>query len=126
MIEASSAYIALFGDFFSPKEVEEKTGLVFKKKHEVGELGSYGRFKGKKYPFGHAVLEAPEDLPWQAQLEWLLEFVLPHTAVLRSHGVTDGKIHITYTFDDQCNLEYEPELVEKLARFGFRFTVSCY
>lgn len=119
-------YIALFGDSFSPAKVEQETGLKFNQKHEVGQIGQRGRFKGKPFPFGHAILEAPEKIEAEAKLEWLLDTALPHTATFRHLGVTYGKIHVTYAYDSQCNLEYEPKIMEKIARAGFSFTITCH
>jgi hypothetical protein len=119
-------YIALFGDSFSPAKLEQETGLKFDRKHEVGQIGQRGRFKGKPFSFGHAILEAPENIEPEAKLEWLLDIALPHTETFRRLGITCGKIHVTYAYDSQCNLEYEPEIVEKIARLGLSFTVTCY
>ena len=51
---------------------------------------------------------------------------MPYTNDLKLLGATYGKIHVTYAYDHQCNLEYEPEMVEKLARLGYAFTITCY
>ena len=118
-------YIAVQGDFFSPTKAEQETGLKFSNKAEVGDIGNHGRFKGRPYPFGHAVLEAPEVMTL-GKLDWLLDSVTPHKATLKQLGVTDGKVHVTYAYDSQCNLEYPPEIVEKLAKLGFAFTITCY
>lgn len=36
------------------------------------------------------------------------------------------KIHIDFFNDGQCNLEYNNEDLEKLAKLGTAFTISCY
>lgn len=36
------------------------------------------------------------------------------------------KIHIDFFYDGQCNLEYNNEDLEKLAKLGTAFTISCY
>jgi hypothetical protein len=119
-------FIALFGDSFSPTKIERETGLKFNKKNEVGDIGQRGRFKGKPYPFGHAILEAPEEIENGEKLAWLLDKILPYKEVLNRLGVTHGKVHITYAYDSQCNLEYEPQIMEKITKLGFIFTITCY
>jgi hypothetical protein len=119
-------YIALFGDSFSPAKMEQETGLKFNKKNEVGDIGQRGRFKGKPYSFGHAILEAPEEIENWEKLAWLLDRILPYKDALNRFGVTDGKVHVTYAYDSQCNLEYEPEIMEKIAKLGLVFTITCY
>ena len=120
------AYILLVGDAFSPEKAERETGLTFQQKNEPGEIGTRGRYKGQPTPFGWAMLKPPEEGDETRQFEWLFNAALPHIETLRRLGATDGKLHITYAYDTQCNLGYEPELMAKLARLGLAFTISCY
>lgn len=119
-------YIAIFGQFFSPAKTEQETGLQFSKKNEVGNISPRGRFKGKPYSFGHAILEAPQEIQNSEKLAWLIDTMLPYTEILKHQGVTYGKVHVTYAYSSQCNLEYEAAIVEKIARLGFVFTITCY
>ena len=36
------------------------------------------------------------------------------------------QIHLDFFYDGQCNLEYHKEDLEKLAKLGAAFTISCY
>lgn len=120
------SYISLFGEAFSPAEAERTTGLTFDSKREPGVLWEKGPRKGEPYGFAFATLHAPEDLSEPEQFDWLLTRVGPHMEKLHSLGVTDGKFHVTYAFDAQCNLEFEPAFIARLAELGLAFTVTCY
>lgn len=124
MITDTLASIVLFGEKFSPSQAEKSTGLIFTEKHEAGEVGTKHRFKGKAYPFGHAVINAP-DAKEQNEIHMLLDMVLPHIDSLRTLGVTSGKLHLTYRYASQCNLEFDPDFLAKLARTGLELTIGC-
>ncbi|MEM7347401.1 MAG: hypothetical protein AAF485_24445 [Chloroflexota bacterium] len=126
MIVEAWSFIALWGDSFSPNRAEAITGLKFTQKHEVGQVGQQGRFRNKPYPFGHAVLKAPETINNDNKIEWLLDTILPHIETIRDLGMTYGKIHVTYGYVSQCNLEYTPEIVDKIARSGLMFTITSW
>lgn len=116
-------YIALFGETLSPSKVESETDLVFKDKHEVGDIRDVD---GKPYEEGYALLEAPQELDGEKQVEWVLDAALRHRQYLGSQPGVHGKFHVTYAYTSQCNLEYEPEFIEKLSKTGLALTISCY
>src|SRR5262245_57905011 len=105
MLTNTLASIVLFGEKFSPSKAEQKIGILFTEKHEVGEIGSEGRFKGKPYPFGYAVIGTSAKVENPHQIEMLLETILPHMDMLRNMGVRYGKLQLTYGYSSQCNLE---------------------
>ncbi len=119
-------HIALCGDTFSPAKAEHLTGLRFSQKHEPGQIATWGRFKGKPYPFGAATLVSPKGLSASQALAWLLDAVEPHVETLKQLGADDNAFHITYAYESQCNLEFEPNLLARLAQPGFRLTITCY
>lgn len=49
--------IILEGDQFSPRKLVERTGLTIKSLAEYNEISNRGRYKGKKSPYGLAVLK---------------------------------------------------------------------
>jgi hypothetical protein len=116
-------YIALFGEILSPKKAESETDLVFKDKHEVGDLRTPD---GKPYEQGYALLEAPQELDGEQQIQWLLEAAYRNRSHLGLSSGVDGKFHVTYAYDSQCNLEYGAEFLSKLCDIGLALTISCY
>jgi len=57
MIEELDVRCHLSGDKFSPKKVEELTGVKLIQKKEVGEIGiTKGPFKGQPVKYGSSVL----------------------------------------------------------------------
>lgn len=126
MISFTRASIALFGDSFSPSKARDLTGLQFTQIHEVGEIGIKGRFKGRPYPFGHAVIEVPVKGEDNAPLILALESIAPHISELRTLGMTYGKCLITYGYDSQCNISFSPEVISALAKTGLELDISCH
>ena len=119
-------YVALFGESFSPNEAEKNTDIKFTVKNEVGEIGKRGKYKDKPYNFGYALLEPPKGIDDLQQIEWLVDTMVKNICILRKCGVIDGKFHVTYAYDSQCNIEYEPQFLSKLVEIGLAFTISCY
>lgn len=126
MISFIRVSIALFGDSFSPRKASELTGIHFTELHELGEIGINGRFRGRPYPFGHAVIEVPVEGEDNGPLILALESIAPHINELRTLGMTYGKCLITYGYDDQCNLSFSPEVLSALAKTGLELDVSCH
>lgn len=118
-------YLQLQGEAFSPAAAERETGLSFSERHEPGETGAKGRYRGRPTPFGSATLRAPEEVDPAERLDWLLDTVLPHADALRRLGGLEGWLHSTVYFDAQCNLDYPPDRLRKLARLGVPYTVTC-
>lgn len=118
--------LELQGDTFSPSEAERLTGLSLVRKVEPGELGKCGRHRGQPTPYGAAALAVPEAVPEGQKLEWLLATALEHLSTFQRLGADDPEVYAAYAFDAQCNLSYTPSELDKLARLGLPFSVSCY
>jgi hypothetical protein len=120
------SYLSLCGTIFSPAQTERETGLVFSMKNEPGEIGERGRYRGKPYPFGHAILKAPDGSEAPTGLDRLLDLALVHVNELKKIDFLEGVVHVDYAYNQQCNLEFKPETLAKLARLGFALTITCY
>src|ERR1043166_7495069 len=119
-------YLVLWGERFSPRRAEELTGLTLSKKDEPGEIASRGRHKGQPRPYGAADIEVSKDVASNHRLESLLELAGPHLETLRKAGVSSCHVHVDVRYWDQCNLEFEPEVIARIAALGLAFTISCY
>jgi hypothetical protein len=75
---------------------------------------------------GHAALEAPGEAEGISGLDRLLDLALQHMNGFRRAGAQEGVVHVDCAYDKQCNLEYEPETLSKLAQLGFALTLTCY
>jgi hypothetical protein len=85
------------GDHFSTAKAQMMTGLVFSKKHEVGENETIGPNKGKPSNYGSAVLHAPKDIAENhtyAGLEWVVDNVKDNIKVLLECGAEDMYLDI--------------------------------
>lgn len=116
----------LFGASFSPADAESKTGLVFSDPVEPGARGRSGRYKGKPTPYGSARLDTSDDAPWSTKLHGLLELLETHIAALRECGAEDIRLTHAYFHDGQCNHEFSPEEMRRIARLEISLCISCY
>lgn len=119
-------YLVLWGEHFSPRLAEEVTGLLLTKKYEPGEIAIRGRYKGQPRQYGAAEIEVPKEVESPRRLTLLLELSAPHLETLRKSGATSCHVHVDVRYWDQCNLEFEPEVLARLAALGLPFTISCY
>jgi hypothetical protein len=118
-----------YGTSFSPSTAERETGLPFHFKNEVGEIGSLGRYRGESLPYGSSTLFPP----YQATkdnaaygTEWLADVVLKHRAQYEAAGATEMTLSLRVIHDGQCNLEFSPQLLRKIANSGMLLILSCY
>jgi hypothetical protein len=118
-------YIAK-GDTFSPELAEAKSGINFDSKIEPGDIGETGLYRGRPTPHGYAQKAWPDDE---------VELVSPHidffAAITKldlaatTAGADDRVIHLDVKYGNQCNLEFSPSFVKRLALLDLTVTVSC-
>jgi hypothetical protein len=118
--------LTLWGEQFSPRRAEEATGLTLVHTKEPGEIGERGRYKGLPLPYGAAFVKVPPDVEPPRRLSWLLECAERHLAVLQKLGATLCKLHIDVRYWDQCNLEFAPHELVRIAALGVLFTITCW
>ena len=117
----------MWGETFSPRAVERRTGIVFDAKDEPGEIARSGRYRDQPNPFGGATIKFEDDRsscdPVSMQS---LMFLAENIPVFREAGATTIVIHCDVDYRDQCNLEMSPEFLAAVASLGVPFTISCY
>jgi hypothetical protein len=118
--------LTLWGERFSPRRAEEATGLTLARTSEPGEIGVRGRYKGLPLPYGAALLKVPPDVEPARRLSWLVERAERHLAALRESGATLCKLHLDVRYWDQCNLEFDPHELARIAALGVLFTITCW
>lgn len=126
MLIRESITVKISGDKFSPAEAERRTGLHLTNKVEPGDIRSRGQHKGQPYPYGYANLVTADEIPHDNKLSNLLDVLLTHIDTLREVGAADIIVYGGYFYEDQCNLTFWPDAMEKLGRLGIPFWVSCY
>jgi hypothetical protein len=115
------------GDKFSPSAAEKRTGLVFARKVEPGEIGTSGLHRGEPVPYGYARLEfcnvrscsAPNFLKW-------LDDIRRSIPLFRKEGAEDIDLDFIVAYKAQCNLEAEPQFFLALAQLGIPVSLSCW
>ena len=56
----------------------------------------------------------------------LVDAAATHIPVYRRLGASLCKLHLDVRYWDQCNLEFSPEQVGRIAALGVLFTISCW
>ena len=116
----------LYGEKFSPKLVAQVTGLVFTEQHEVGEVGSIGRYRGVAIPYGSATIGVPGTVAEGDEILWLARRLLPHMDLLRDSGATDIHLNVALFHNGQCNWSLSEEEFRAVAALGIGMNISAY
>ncbi len=114
---------AFGGENFSPKKLQEKTGLFFTDKGEIGEMSEYGY----AYTDGYASLYPSEDYDDSASdvLDWFLETISEHIEAIRECGVEDLTMWILYPLEGQRNWAFSVEQLKKMGELGMAVCFSA-
>jgi hypothetical protein len=117
----------VFGDMFSPQKAELATGLAFQKKRVIGELGTYGRYKGQPYPHGSGTLEfsSPSGLSDPTFLTWMGR-IKDHLEDFTNAGATRISFMINVGYIGECKLKMEAPVVKALAGLGLGIGLTFY
>ena len=127
MMKTVRVHASLFGDNFSPSLLEELTGLSLDGKKEVGNICNY---KGIPRTYGSASLEysftEEERENGANELNVMLETLEKSYQALKTAGVDDITLYMTFGYVAQCNWEMPPHQIKRLAALNIHFCISCY
>lgn len=113
------------GDKFNPDEVERLTGMAFKSKHSKGDrINQYVKYP---YPDGGASLDAGNEFTYRPMSpnDKLLKTIEDNIALLHHSGVEKLVMYYTIGYHAQCNLEFQPEELQRLTAIGAILAISC-
>jgi hypothetical protein len=120
MVTRTQISLVASGQTFRPSTI----AAPFSEAEDPGAIGKLGRYRGVPVPAGSATFSVPESE--QEGIRYLHALVYPLMPVLRAGGATDFFIHITYQYDHQCGLGYDPEEIRMLADFGCEVMIDCW
>lgn len=118
MVSMNMCLIAT-GDDFSPSALEITMGIRFAKKHEKGELGATGRYKGIEYPSGSCIVEMESN-------DDLIEFIESNMPILINAGITEMVFDISVEYSEQCNFDFTPDWLARISKLNIPVAISCY
>lgn len=117
----------LQGKNFDPFQAEKKLGLNFSNKVKKGDLGIKGRFKGQPYPFGFCYLKPDIDSNDENdKLKILLEMIEKSDIKIGNYKIEEIHIRMDINYDSQCNLEFDPIVLEEFGKNKIPLLISCY
>ena len=79
-------------------------------------------------------IDVPIDLPddpdgpiFYEEIAWLLNLAEKNAKEMTALGVdfSDSQIWMIYYYDKQCNMEFNPDLMERMGKLGLKLCVSC-
>lgn len=118
------------GDKFSPKKVEEKTGIIFKEKNEVGDIGTLGINKDKPIQQGSATLYPPKEVisteNYYSGFDWVISKLATVVEASREHGADDIYLDLAVYYKYQCNMAFDPITLAEISKANIPFWISCY
>ena len=119
--------ITICGDNFSPKKVENDTDMLFSNKNEKGEIAKQGRYKGKPLPYGSADIIPPNTLQGEKQkLLYIIDKYNKSKNKIKEFDDIDIVFHIDVDYQNQCNLAFDVDILEKIANLKIPVTISCW
>lgn len=125
-----SAALRLMGDKFSPKIVEEKTGITFTEKNEIGDIGTKGMNRGKPIPYGSATLYPPIEVInpeyYYSGFDWIISKLDAVVKISREYGADDIYLDLAVFHKYQCNMAFDPHILAEIAKANIPFWISCY
>jgi hypothetical protein len=126
MITKIDVCVQFWGQKFSPASAEQRTGLTFDEKNEVGDLGRTGRHKGEPIPFGAARLEPPPEIPDEDKILWLAASLKGKMEAMEECGLEEAHFYAGYFYEEQCNCTLTASETKAIAEVGIPFWFSCY
>jgi hypothetical protein len=128
MIKEMDIRCHLYGEKFSPKLVEQLTGVTLENKIEVGEISNKGRNKGRPSDYGNGELCPQKDLKTEGDfgLNWIALHLSKYIDVFRRCGAENIQLVIGVWYDKQCNLVFDAESIKLIGELGIPLQVSCY
>ena len=117
----------IWGERFSPKAVESKTGIAFQKKNEPGDIADSGRYRDQPRPYGSATLVVREGGERGDLISFeAIKYLGKNLHEFKRAGATDISLDIVVAYGGQCNLEMSAALLNSLASLQIPLTISCY
>lgn len=116
------------GKSFFPLAAQKATSLPISEQCEVGQLGKVGLYQGKPLPYGSCVLRFVEmsSLPYGPRFEKMIGALEKHIDSLEKCGAQDFVLRFVVAYETQCDLEFSPVEMNRLAAMGIHFTITCY
>src|ERR1041385_4422595 len=101
------------GEKFSPRKLKELTGLPIETLAEYGEIAAKGRFKGKSFPYGLALLRVDKhsDKDITYILEKYLNKLLDKKKEISKSGVDDIIIDVETPPFKESGFSFENEIL---------------
>jgi hypothetical protein len=99
--------------------IESQTDLNFENKNEVGEIGKFGKYKGRPVPYGSAEFSTFD----ADKLAIILD---ENIKKLRLYHAETIVLHLDVYHDGQCNIELSRDFIKKISDIQIPLTISCY
>ena len=117
------------GPSFSPHAAEARTGLLFSRKSEPGELSEVDRYQGHPAGIGRAEIPIQEygglaDLAGKNMAS--MDALARSLESLRRAGATDLKLRLDVEYAGPCVLDLPAELLKKFGDLGLPLVISCF
>jgi hypothetical protein len=117
----------IYGESFSPRKFENKTGLKLSQTNEKGDIGKVGKSRNKPMPYGSGILEFPEDEKFALSSESkLLKALTGFIEEAKVAGAEDIDMYLNVEYTDQCNFTLEPEFLKIVSQLSIPVSISCY
>jgi hypothetical protein len=129
MIVKTFASIEASGDDFSPAQWEKEAKIKCSLKHERGEIGTRGRFKGLPYPDGYGSFNFVEDHKntdlYTGENDEFWSAISRAVDAARTLRAEDISMTVTIFYSAQCNLWFDVASISRLNALNIPIAISC-
>jgi len=105
----------LWGEDFSPKLLRSIENIEFRGQHELGEIMTRGRYKGRAVPYGSCQLLVPKYVDITDSIFWMAEFIFLHKEKFEKAGATDIALWIFWK-GIQGNMAFTAKEIKMIAK----------
>jgi len=107
--------IHLWGEEFSPKLLHTIENIEFRSQHELGEIMTRGRYKGRTSPYGSCELLVPIYVELRDRILWMAEFAFLNKIKFEEAGATDITMWIYWT-GIQGSMAFTPKELKMISK----------
>lgn len=120
MIEPSCR---IYGTILDVSRLEKLIDCPISNKDVKGSIGTVGKYKGVRIPYGACSIETPNNVKPESRVIWLADQISKNKELIRSCGGEDITFSI-YWSGEQGNMEFTSEELSKIAKLDIPLTID--
>lgn len=118
-------YIELWGESFTPSQVDKENGSIFSESQNPGEIGFKGKYRDKPIPFGSATISIKHlSISGNEKIKEVCTLYLQNAEKIKASGCTDIYLHLSFFSASQNNFELSEGDISLISKLNCPVTIS--